>query len=181
MVSEYDRRTDKSHGRAGTSWVWSRELQQWSSLDSEQIRKAAKDSTLISKSKAEELKASKKSGSDPTTVNKHERELALAKKEAYYWAKLEKASKANQEDVKAPTPFSVSWDHHRVEEEPSRIELKTLVDEAEKDPGKSVSWAGGDPGIRVMLEVVPQTTKEVKSHLSRYQCLYGKSNQQTVV
>ncbi|KAK3812881.1 MAG: hypothetical protein J3Q66DRAFT_371462 [Benniella sp.] len=181
VVSEYARRTEKSQGLGGTSWIWSRELERWRHLNKDQIEKAAKDSALLSKSKAAELKASRTSKADPKVINKYERELALAKKEAYYWSKIEKARMANQEDMKAPTPFSVSWKDHRVEEEPSRIELRTLVDETERDSGKMISWAGGDPGIRVMLEVVPQTTKEVKTHLSRFHCLQGKTNQQAAV
>ncbi|KAK3808801.1 MAG: hypothetical protein J3Q66DRAFT_374311 [Benniella sp.] len=181
VVSEYARRTEKSQGLGGTSWIWSRELERWRHLNKDQIEKAAKDSALLSKSKTAELKASRTSKADPKVINKYERELALAKKEAHYWSKIEKARMANQEDMKAPTPFNVSWKDHRVEEEPSRIELRTLVDETERDSGKMISWAGGDPGIRVMLEVVPQTTKEVKTHLSRFHCLQGKTNQQAVV
>lgn len=150
-------------------------------MNKDQIEKAAKDSALLSKSKAAELKVSKSSKSDLKVINKHERELAVAKKEAYYWSKLEKASKAKQEGMKPPSPFNVSWEDHRVEEEPSRIELKSLVDESEETPGKMISWAGGDPGVRVMLEVVPRTTKEIKAHLSRFHCLQGKTNQQAVV
>ncbi|KAF9346914.1 hypothetical protein BGX34_003525, partial [Mortierella sp. NVP85] len=178
VVSEYERRKEKSQGRGGMSWIWSQEMEQWSSLNKTQVEKAAEDSALISKSKAAELKASKTSKSDPAIVNRLERELALAKKEAYYWAKLEKASKSKQDGMSAPTPFTVSWDNHRVEEEPSRIRLGSLVGEAEEDPRKMVSWAGGDPGIRVMLEVVPQTTKEVKAHLSRFSCLQDLADTQ---
>jgi hypothetical protein len=72
-------------------------MEQWSSLDKGQIEKAVEDSALILKSMAAELRSSKASESDPVIVNRHERELALAKKEACYWEKLEKASKSKRQ------------------------------------------------------------------------------------
>jgi hypothetical protein len=182
VESAFDRRTEKNRGRNASSWIWSQELQHWNSLSRRQIEKAANDSALIAKTKAADLKASKSTQRDPTIVNKQERELAQSKREAYYWAKVEKASKSSQNrGVKAPTPVAVTWTNHHVEEGPARIQLKSLVDEVETNPAKIISWAGGDPGVRVMLEVVPSSTQEIKAHLSRFHALYGKANLQAVI
>lgn len=174
--SALERRTRKSHGRSATSWIWKQELDHWRELTHDQIEKAASDSAEISKIKATVLKESKTAHLDPQIINRYERELAQAKREGYYWSKLEKASKKRHdyENCKAPVPIDISWQNHQVEEEPARIQLRHLIHEASVDPNKVVSWAGGDPGIRVMLEAVPQTTHEIETHLSRFHALYGK-------
>ncbi|KAI8355837.1 hypothetical protein B0O80DRAFT_448080 [Mortierella sp. GBAus27b] len=177
VESAYERRKEKCHGRNPSSWIWSQELQHWSSLSKEEISKAAKDSALIANNKENDLKAHKASQLDPAMINKEEHEVAQAKRIAYYWSKLEKESKSKQV-VKAPVPTMVTWDKHHIEEEPSRIRLKSLVEEAEQDPKKMVSWAGGDPGVRVMLEVVPSSTLEIKTHLSRFHALYDLDDTQ---
>ncbi|KAF9936417.1 hypothetical protein BGZ70_006792, partial [Mortierella alpina] len=97
VESALQQRTKKSHGRSATSWVWAQELQHWAELSHDQIEKAASDSAQIAKAKAALLKECRATQLDPQVINKHELYAARAKREGYYWSKLEKASRRRKE------------------------------------------------------------------------------------
>ncbi len=63
---------------------------------------------------------------------------------------------------------------HPVKEERLRIHLRHLIHEANGDPNKVVSSAGGDPGIRIILKANPLAAHDIETHIARFYALYGK-------
>lgn len=124
-----------------------------------------------------ELKVYKKSTQqDNQGLRQKQQEVFALKRGSHYWSKVEKAAKSKadgKQDSTPPIPFEVRWHSHQVEEEPARIDLSRVVKDALEDPTKVIALGGGDPGIRVQLEVQKQTMSDVYGHLQRYKDLFG--------
>ncbi|KAG0269451.1 hypothetical protein DFQ27_003363, partial [Actinomortierella ambigua] len=186
VQSHYLERTARNPwAGSGILQYWAVERRHWESkgMDQAAVAAAAENAAAVAKAKETELKEHKKSKkADSRKTHSLQNELLLARKEGYYWAKVEQAYKRKQEqgsdDGKAPTLLRIEWDDHQMEEAPSHIDIQALIDGVRDDPRKVVAFGGGDPGIRTMLESVPQTLDQVESHLNRFHALYDLDDTQ---
>ncbi|CAO3569228.1 unnamed protein product [Mortierella alpina] len=141
------------------------------------VEQAVDQITQNAKESANRLKRIKNEcGPDSQQAFSAKQELFQLRREQYYWQKIEKVMRdkaRGKPDAQAPTPIKVHWHAHQAEEEPARLDITSLIQEAKQDPSKVIAFGGGDPGIRVTLEGQQQTLEEVEGHLIRYKTLFG--------
>jgi hypothetical protein len=171
-IASYNKGTKVSH-------VWAAERIHWESMGTTHadVERAVDQMTKNAKESASRLRLiTKECGPDSQQALSAKQELFQLRREQYYWQKIEKVMRdkaRGKPDAQAPTPIKVHWHAHQAEEEPARLDITSLIQEAKQDPSKVIAFGGGDPGIRVTLEGQQQTLEEVEGHLIRYRTLFG--------